>query len=337
MAIILSASFFVFLLFWFGATETAKAEQEETRYMQQYQSQQAEQQATQPNPRANINISCAKYKYPWCQDASQSPSPAGLIARFYQIALGLVGAAALGVLIYGAILWTLSGMVTAKQDALEWIKGAVWGVMLLLGAYLILHTINPNLVKLGEMEKAVRAVMSEVKTPQKPPEDTQMTRRVAKNLLPTPVINRPPSNLDSVNISTYGDRVNCKSASSCVVDRDLANRLIQLKRNFSSKEFSASWWITEAYPPTVSHASDCHKNATCVDTNFTDQKIKDDPVGNAKTIALYIEQADKVGLNAFYEVKSDAIRNGLIGGGVPAGNVRVVADITAPHFHVEKK
>ena len=85
-----------------------------------------------------------KPNYPW----GGEKSPAGLVARFYQIALGLAGAAALGVLIYGAILWTVSGAVTGKQDALEWIKGALWGLVLLLGAYLILWTINPDLVNL---------------------------------------------------------------------------------------------------------------------------------------------------------------------------------------------
>jgi len=97
---------------------------------------------------ASVNISCSEYQYPWCEEGQSSP--AGLIGQFYKIALGLVGACALGVLIYGAILWTLSGGVSSKQDALEWIKGAVWGLALLLAAYLILYTINPDLVNLGK-------------------------------------------------------------------------------------------------------------------------------------------------------------------------------------------
>jgi len=92
-----------------------------------------------------IDISCAKYQYPWCQAQQTIP---GLVSNFYLIALGLAGAAALGVLIYGAILWTVSGAVTSKQDAMEWIWGAIWGLVLLLAAYLILYTINPNLVSL---------------------------------------------------------------------------------------------------------------------------------------------------------------------------------------------
>lgn len=98
---------------------------------------------------ANINIACEKYQYPWCE-AAKSGGIAPLVSQFYKIALGLAGASALGVLIYGSILWTLSGAVSSKQDAKEWISGALWGLALLLGAYLILNTINPQLTILKE-------------------------------------------------------------------------------------------------------------------------------------------------------------------------------------------
>jgi hypothetical protein len=97
---------------------------------------------------ANIDISCGEYQYPWCQESGGNPS--GLIGQFYKIALGAVGACALGVLIYGSILWTVSGAVSTKQDAKEWISAALWGLALLLAAYLILYTINPDLVSIGK-------------------------------------------------------------------------------------------------------------------------------------------------------------------------------------------
>ena len=96
----------------------------------------------------NIDIACKNYQYPWCSETKEGIAP--LVNNFYKIALGLAGASALGVLIYGSILWTLSGAVTSKQDAMEWISGALWGLALLLGAYLILNTINPQLTILKE-------------------------------------------------------------------------------------------------------------------------------------------------------------------------------------------
>lgn len=78
-------------------------------------------------------------------------SPAGMVARAYQIALGFAGVAAFGVAIYGAIKYTISGAIPSQQkEAKEWIFGAVWGIVLLLAAYLILYTINPDLVNLRD-------------------------------------------------------------------------------------------------------------------------------------------------------------------------------------------
>ncbi len=107
---------------------------------------------------ASVDVSCSKYQYPWCQQSTSGP--AGLVNQIYRIAFGLAGACALGVLIYGAILWTLSGAVSGKQDALEWIKAALWGLALLLAAFLILYTINPDLViNIGSgLDKSIKQV-----------------------------------------------------------------------------------------------------------------------------------------------------------------------------------
>ncbi|MBI2514805.1 hypothetical protein HYV91_01275 [Candidatus Wolfebacteria bacterium] len=100
---------------------------------------------------SNITIACQKFNYPWCNlSEAERKSPAGIVRNIYQIALGLAGAAALGVLTYGGILWAVSGAVGDKKNALDYIKGALWGVVLLLAAVLILRTINPNLVDLSD-------------------------------------------------------------------------------------------------------------------------------------------------------------------------------------------
>jgi len=88
------------------------------------------------------------FKYPW-SDAKQLGGSEGLIGKFYTFALAAVGVAALGAIIYGGILHTVSaGSASQQTEARAWIWGAVMGVMLLLGAYLLLNTINPELVKL---------------------------------------------------------------------------------------------------------------------------------------------------------------------------------------------
>src|SRR3989344_2165744 len=100
---------------------------------------------------ANVDLNCANNAYPWCKSASELGGSSGLVARFYNIGLGLVGFTAFGAIIFGAIKYTLSQGNPAKmQDALAWIWGAVWGIILLLGGWLLLNTINPEIVRLED-------------------------------------------------------------------------------------------------------------------------------------------------------------------------------------------
>lgn len=97
----------------------------------------------------SVNFTCEKFNYPWCNSAESGVS--GLIGHFYQIALALVGVTAFGVIVFAGITYTLSAGNSSKQkDSIDWITSASLGIVLLLGAYLLLWTINPNLVNLTE-------------------------------------------------------------------------------------------------------------------------------------------------------------------------------------------
>lgn len=92
------------------------------------------------------NTARAALIYPW----TGVVDPAGLVNNFYEIALALVGVASLGVIVYGGILYIVSAGNSSRQsDANEWIKGGIFGLVLLLCAYIILWTINSNLVILN--------------------------------------------------------------------------------------------------------------------------------------------------------------------------------------------
>lgn len=83
--------------------------------------------------------------------AETATSPAAYIARFYQFALMIAGMLAFGMLIYGGIKYAVSRGNTAQiADAKDIIYQTLWGVALLLGAYLILYTIDPGLVSLTD-------------------------------------------------------------------------------------------------------------------------------------------------------------------------------------------
>jgi hypothetical protein len=81
--------------------------------------------------------------------AQQAQSPADFVKSLYDYALGVVAAAAVIMIVYGGVKYVASGgSVAAKSDAMDIIKNAIFGIVLLFGGYIILYTINPELVNL---------------------------------------------------------------------------------------------------------------------------------------------------------------------------------------------
>lgn len=84
-----------------------------------------------------------------CAPITEQTGIAGYISRIYQFGLMLVGLTAFGAIVFGGINYILSaGNVTSQEDAKSQITQAIWGLVLLLMAYVILYTINPALVSL---------------------------------------------------------------------------------------------------------------------------------------------------------------------------------------------
>lgn len=74
---------------------------------------------------------------------------AAYIIRLYQFAVGIAGIAAVGLIVAGAILIMVNRESIDKQsEGRSMITSAVWGLALLFGSYLILQTVNPELVTL---------------------------------------------------------------------------------------------------------------------------------------------------------------------------------------------
>lgn len=94
-----------------------------------------------------------KYTLP-CQplaggQCASDQTPAGYIARLYQFGLMIVGLFAFGGIVYGALKYILSaGSMADQSDAKDQITQAVLGLVLLLGSFLILYTINPEITNL---------------------------------------------------------------------------------------------------------------------------------------------------------------------------------------------
>ena len=72
------------------------------------------------------------------------------INNFYKTAIILGGVAAILVIIVGGLMWTTSGAIDQKNRGRDLITSAIWGLVLLLGAFIILNTVNPELTDLSE-------------------------------------------------------------------------------------------------------------------------------------------------------------------------------------------
>lgn len=97
------------------------------------------------SPVPNMDIGFLSLSY----DASGGDI-AGYIQNFYNFALGISGALAMAMIVYGGIRYaTSAGRPDAQTDAKDAIYSALFGVVLLFGAVLLLKTVNPQIITLS--------------------------------------------------------------------------------------------------------------------------------------------------------------------------------------------
>ena len=70
----------------------------------------------------------------------------GYINFLYSLSIGIAGLLAVIKIIVAGVKYMFSDVITDKGSAKKEIQGALFGLLLILGAYIILNTINPQLV-----------------------------------------------------------------------------------------------------------------------------------------------------------------------------------------------
>ena len=81
-----------------------------------------------------------------------APSIAKYIKAIYNYAIGIVGILAAVVLMFGGVIWLTAGGSQEKvKEAKAWIGASLSGLVLILCSYMILNTINPDLVSFKEI------------------------------------------------------------------------------------------------------------------------------------------------------------------------------------------
>lgn len=204
------------------------------------------------------------------------------------IALG--GALAVLFAIIGGVQYVAASInPSAKTDAIEKVQHALLGLAIILSSYLLLNSINPNLVRFDF---------------KLPPVGTTVLEKYKSTGGGSVSVSCPnPNNASGACCPSGVECVACNDcstvASSGVKNKGCgAGYTCYLNSPLLSKIKSvggSGWQITESWPPTVSHISACHKNGTCADLNNSGGPT--DPA----TIKIYYDAFKAVGLNVLYE------------------------------------
>ncbi len=82
------------------------------------------------------------------------------IMEVYKYLIGIVGILATVVMMIGGVIWiTSGGNASLVGNAKAWISGALMGLVLALSSYTLLHTINPDLVSIKNLDiKSVKGI-----------------------------------------------------------------------------------------------------------------------------------------------------------------------------------
>ena len=162
------------------------------------------------------------------------------VSYIYKFGLWAVGIAALLMIGIGGFMYTTSaGNNASMEKAKGVITDAIAGLLLALTSWLILNTINPDLLNCS---LPATMQVSDVPISAAPAVGTGIQACLDCVPIPQGVLT-------------------CKDPASCTLSGNLVTKLMAVNS-------SVPWRITEAYPPTVPHRSSCHNNGTCADINL---------------------------------------------------------------------
>jgi hypothetical protein len=176
--------------------------------------------------------------------------PCGWIVNFYNFALILSGILAFGAVVYGGFLYSTSAGNAHKQsEGTSFIWSALLGLLLLGGAYLILKTVNPALVKCS------LPTLSGVNVAATTGGGGGVGSGAGNSPGGQPTSgNCASGQCQTLPNCTQSSRVNCGGAAGMV---STLSCIQQKDPNFT---------VSEGYPPTVQHTSAGHSNGCSVDT-----------------------------------------------------------------------
>jgi hypothetical protein len=221
------------------------------------------------------------------------------------------------------------------------ITNVIFGILLLLGIFIILRTINPDLLIVEPGIKEVTLNLPEGADISNILDDTNTgVSSTIKNIyaplkghlrdggtLRPATVQARQQTVNSVSASNLMDLrsagVAVKSGAGTQVVKDVGAKIVAF--NNSLKQKGINIIVTEAFKPTTyKHYAACQYTGTCIDADIP---------FNAQKLVILVNEAKKAGLVVVWETKSSSDYKAAIAAGVPQSNILLFKDhITGDHF-----
>ena len=254
------------------------------------------------------------------------------IPAVFKLSIGIAAVLAFVMITFGGIMYATSDAITGKSAGREYITNALWGLLLVLGAYAILYTINPKILKFD-----LNLQRPTITTPAGAAVAVGGTIAGGGTGAVSCQGNCPFSYTNGSGVLVnYKDCSSCANATSfglniktqqvngtvAQINTGLGNKLKGIQNTSGAPAFQ----VTETWPPTVNHAAQGQYDGTSVDVSLANP--------NAQNIISFINTANAQGLRVVYEVSTPAQAQAYQNAGVPPANITPVGYITGEHFSV---
>ena len=228
-------------------------------------------------------------------------------------------------IVIGGIAYMTVDAARNKSEHKEKIWNAIIGLLIALGSWLLLNTINPELASNLSI--------------QIPTVSLDGYEYISPGVANLPSGCGPQGEVMCTDCQEIGGGIILKpevaQAGHNTIKSSMLTKLNSMQETLTANNIQ--WRVTEAFNPTyLGHCSQCHYNGTCIDANFTGQTS-----ASPEVIENFVNAANSAGLRAVYETNSSqtiqqiqeqtdlepSVKNG-------GGNYLLLNGITAPHFSV---
>lgn len=236
-----------------------------------------------------------------------------------KLAISIASALSVIFIIYGGVLYITTDSMGGKSNAKDTIENAIMGLLLAIGSYAILYTINPKLVVFTINLTELEGTGIDFDGANNGPVLTPTTEDLGKSLEGCSDCAPFPSGVRYKSAQANG----CAMPGPCVINEEVGQKLLTLTNSLSRS--GISFQITESWPPTRPHIASCQNpnnpdSGTCVDANFINAINLASPSDRTK-VESFILTAQAAGLRAVYEVTNIGDRDKLISGNLDSGDV----------------